>query len=539
MTFEHPSLPFVLVLILAAGQACSEDRSATPRRAWDGALIKSPSGDEFLGSIQNPDADGRADLVLVEPRTGSRTPFGRGRTTSARFLADGRSILSSGENDDLVLRSASSRSAARLAPQIRAGMFDYEFGASADGRAIAWVTQGERRELIYWDVAGSRQEKLAETEKRSSVQFLEDSSGLILASPSKTRIWKHSPAGWKTFERPATNPHSGDPLWSLAATRDGRLLALSSEDVHGHFSDVRGYKGSVVLWEPETGTEREVSSACDRILGFSSNGERLYLREQRIEGPPQEHAPRDLVVVDTASGVRTVLGRDVVSVRLSRDLDLVAFARNFADSAGRGDLVVYDGHANSEDVLERATKLLPFCNPFSYDGVWLAVSNRKAELTLINVRTRERRSIMRRPSCVTWSPDGGSVAVTQDLGSGAAGKLFVADLHSGKTTTLGETVYACVRYSPDGKWLAYLDEFDESAEKRGWSEASGALNLYDGTASRLVARSVATDFAISNDFVVYAVLLPWPLHDRATVRFDWCPLQPSTPDGDGPAPRSP
>jgi Tol biopolymer transport system component len=191
-------------------------------------------------------------------------------------------------------------------------------------------------------------------------------------------------------------------------------------------------------------------------------------------------------------------GRRLVPLTMSRDGGTVAYTPTwYGDGALYLSAASGGGHHRvAREVLSGAV--------LSNDGRWVAYSTDTDTVMLVRSDGTRRRRLLRRCSCYAadWSPNGKSLVLEVGLETdeGARGRVVVLPLRgkrrivarTGEDTGQHEN-YEGATWSPDGRWIAYLDIEDNRSK----------LGLYvvrpNGKQQRRVVRGAVVAMAWSPD----------------------------------------
>jgi Tol biopolymer transport system component len=161
-------------------------------------------------------------------------------------------------------------------------------------------------------------------------------------------------------------------------------------------------------------------------------------------------------------------GRRLVPMVVSQNGEMIAYAPNWA-----GDGAIYVSRGSGTG-LSKVVKDQIGGPAFSHDGRWLAYSPIADVVWIVRSDGRGRRRLLRCTcGAFDWSPNGKSLLLEayKETDSGASGKVVVVPLHGKRRVVAryGEDTgqhhdAEGATFSPNGRWVAYLDIEDNDAK---------------------------------------------------------------------------
>lgn len=134
-----------------------------------------------------------------------------------------------------------------------------------------------------------------------------------------------------------------------------------------------------------------------------------------------------------------------------------------SDATGEQQIIIADSDGSNEVVLTKGAGRQIWGTMFSPDGKWISSSNSKGELFVVNVETKEERTIANIGNTwfaqpVSWSPDSAWVAYTRNLPISGMGVMELYHLPTGKTHRISDGAGSDVspQFSTDGKHIAFI-----------------------------------------------------------------------------------
>ncbi len=410
---------------------------ALPPLEGEAAVLPKPEGGRAV--TFSPDgrllaAAGPNDKTVMLWDLASRRLLGRlvghsENVLAATFSADGRTLATASADKKVMLWEVATRKALGTVLEGHANRVD-SVAFSSDGRMLA--SASEDRTVILWDVDRGR--LLARLEGHQGpvrgLAFSRD--GKVLASSSadsKVILWDLSAGARRAQLLAQPGPLLGRaqlqpaPVWGLAFSADGKMLATASDD------------GKLGLWDMDGGKPLQpLQGHCETV-----NAEERCAKVNAVAFSPK--------------------GRLLASA--SDDTKLMLW-----DADTRKPVATLPGHGG--EVLGVA---------FSRDGKLLASASRDGTVILWDEATRQRRGPPLDAKhgwawAVAFHPDGRTLAVAHE--DGAVVLWDVADGRaSGKpraTLKRHDQRVLSLAYSPDGTLLATA-----SADRRValWDAASG------------------------------------------------------------------
>ncbi|AKJ01308.1 WD40 repeat protein [Archangium gephyra] len=420
--------------------------------------------------------------------------------TSVRFTSDGRWLLTGGDDGTLRLWDLE-----RGTSRVLTGHTDevWSISLSPDGQRA--VSTGKDGTLRVWELATGGSRVLRGHEKPVvGAAFLPDGHRLVSAGRDGTlRIW--DPASGKAtrvfrvegslFNRMSLSPDGRQvvtstlnepvvrvwdlergkpllltgheqPVWALAFSPDGALVATGSDDQ------------SVRVWDSRTGEGRVLGEQLGtiRALAFSPDGRTLVASGSGLA----------LRLWDLSTGQRRELSGHEGKV------EVLAFSPDgkFLASGGHDRSVrLWDLSMGQSRVLGGFGGAV-YQLAFSRDGRRLAVSGVEALVRLFSV-TEPGGRVLQAPQRFRYdglqpSPEGGRLVM-----SGVDGTVSLWTLPAGAPSTLaGHEGKVVTRFSPDGRFLA---TGDEQGSLRLWDVDGRLLRIIEGSGHPITMLAFSPD----------------------------------------------
>jgi WD40-like Beta Propeller Repeat len=202
-----------------------------------------------------------------------------------------------------------------------------------------------------------------------------------------------------------------------------------------------------------------------------------------VLGSDRDGTTRPYSVRVDGARLSPILTRPFTPLALSRDGRTIAYYGDFGLAVSRADGTGFHAVANSvyvstpdeQPALSPNGRLAVFWR-LSARGLWLARTDRRGaprRLALSGVQP-------------DWAPDGKSLVLTDTA------SIFVQPLRGGRRVVTRGTDLAAPKWSPDGRWIAYVSQ-TKRAQKGLW------IVRPDGRGRRHVAREATSTFAWSPD----------------------------------------
>lgn len=191
----------------------------------------------------------------------------------------------------------------------------------------------------------------------------------------------------------------------------------------------------------------------EQSLSLSSSGKRALVeaRGQIVSLPAGEGEARVWKMKD---------GARLRHVSMSKDAKKVAYV---SDETGEQQVYVADADGSNPVQLTSDKGRELWHTVFSPDGKWVAFTDSKMNIRIVNVSTKEDKVVANVPN--TWfsasydfSPDSGFVAYKTVVPWSAYGQIELYDIKTGKVTRVSDGLSndASPVFTTDGKYLAYL-----------------------------------------------------------------------------------
>lgn len=169
----------------------------------------------------------------------------------------------------------------------------------------------------------------------------------------------------------------------------------------------------------------------------------------------------------------------------------------FSDATGEFQLYVADPDGSNEKQLTKDTGRQLVAPRFSPDGKWIAFSDSKMNLRIVNVETAEDKVVTNVP--FTWfgvpfdfSPDSKWICFSQVAPITLVGVVNVYEIETGNTTPIsdGRANEVTPAFSSDGKWLVMVSNRRLSA---AWDPVLNQMNMAPMGLVTLVALAAETE----------------------------------------------
>ena len=408
---------------------CSYAKAATPLgeiKLWDLPAAKKPTATisvpgNILGMTYDPKREALAWGSIKGPREFGVTVWNLAekkeqaylgpldsRPTAVAFAADGRELVSAGEDQAIRLWNLADGKERSVVSAFRGRIVSPVL--SPDGQLLAYLVNLTNPEgtvetsVLVWNFAAGKETTLGSfKEGGARLGFLADGKTLVYWGASGATFWEAA---------------TGKKLTAFKPPADFDLIGPIASD--GHSVVVGGKGAGIKLWDPLTGSERVLLKdnvkGANAIVAYSPDGKLVA-----AAGPAQPvvhlHETKD----GQARAILRGLSGPVVALAFSTD------GRQVASVARDGGVRIWDTTVAlpAKDPIRAQAVAGSSALAFSTNGAYLAVWGPRS-LAVVEAATGKGRTVMEGPdviaSAISFAPTGQTLAFIN-----SAGRLFLID----------------------------------------------------------------------------------------------------------------